>query len=86
VFATRFADRDHVAQILREVGVETGVHYSRPVHGHEAFNELPHGGLPVAEAWAAEELSLPMHPDLTASEIEHVAGAIHLALSTRPSN
>ena len=86
VFAARFADRDHVAQILREVGVETGVHYSRPVHGHEAFNELPHGGLPVAEAWAAEELSLPMHPDLTASEIEQVAGAIHLALSTRPSN
>ena len=86
VFAARFADRDHVSQVLREAGVETGVHYSRPVHGHEAFSELPHGGLPAAEAWAAEELSLPMHPDLTAPETEQVAGAIHLALSTRPSN
>jgi dTDP-3-amino-3,4,6-trideoxy-alpha-D-glucose transaminase len=86
VFAARFADRDHVAQILRDAGVETGVHYSKPVHGHEAFNTLPHGSLPVAEAWAAEELSLPMHPDLTDSEIEQVADAIQLALSTRPRN
>jgi dTDP-4-amino-4,6-dideoxygalactose transaminase len=31
----------------------------------------------VAEAWAAEELSLPMHPDLTFDEIEFVADAVH---------
>ena len=30
----------------------------------------------AARAWAAEELSLPMHPDLTAEEVEHVAEAV----------
>ena len=34
---------------------DTGLGRSRP---------LRHGALPAAEAWAAEELSLPMHPDL----------------------
>jgi dTDP-4-amino-4,6-dideoxygalactose transaminase len=85
VFAARFRDRDHVARVLRAAGVETGRHYSRPVHGHAVLAELPHGELPVAEAWASEELSLPMYPHLTPAEIERVAGAIGLAQSTRPT-
>jgi dTDP-4-amino-4,6-dideoxygalactose transaminase len=32
------------------------------------------------EAWAAEELSLPMHPDLLSEEIESVVEAVHAAL------
>ena len=34
----------------------------------------------VADAWAAEELSLPMHPDLTSDEVEHVAEAVYAAV------
>jgi dTDP-4-amino-4,6-dideoxygalactose transaminase len=42
-----------------------------------------HGSLPVAEMWAAQELSLPMHPDLTPSEIEQVADAVQAAVYER---
>ena len=41
------------------------------------------GACRVAEAWAAQELSLPMHPDLSSLEIERVASSIESALSVR---
>jgi dTDP-4-amino-4,6-dideoxygalactose transaminase len=81
LFPTRFADRDRMAALLREAGIETGVHYDRAVHEHAAWEDHPlrHGDLPIAEAWAAEELSLPMHSDLTRMEVERVAYAIETA-------
>lgn len=79
----RFDDREHVAAVLAARRIESGVHYSPAVHAHEAWAEarIRHGELPVAEAWAAEELSLPMHPDLQPGEIERVADAVHAAVS-----
>ena len=72
-----------VAAILREHGIESAVHYAPAVHGHEAWRQYPllHGDLPVSEDWAARELSLPMHPDLTRAEIERVAEAVHAAVA-----
>jgi dTDP-4-amino-4,6-dideoxygalactose transaminase len=74
----RFADRDSVAATLRGSGIETGIHYSPAVHQHSAWrdSQLRHGEVPNAEAWAAEELSLPMHPDLRPDEVERVAEAV----------
>ena len=82
LFPARFDDRDAVAQTLRQYGIETGVHYSPAVHAHRAWRKAPlrHGAVPNADAWAAEELSLPMHPDLTWDEIERVADAVHAAV------
>jgi dTDP-4-amino-4,6-dideoxygalactose transaminase len=83
VFAARFADRDAVAEVLRGFGIETGIHYAPAVHGHDAWASSPLrcGEVPAAEAWAAEELSLPMHPDLLPAEIERVVEAVHEAVS-----
>jgi len=52
------------------------------VHAHPAWRGRPvvYGELPRAEAWAAQELSLPMHPDLIPEEIERVVEAIQAAL------
>jgi dTDP-4-amino-4,6-dideoxygalactose transaminase len=82
----RFANRDAVAATLRARRIETGVHYAPAVHGHPAWHgRVPRcGSLPSAEAWAREELSLPMHPDLRSDEIERVAEAIHVAISKQP--
>ena len=43
------------------------------------------GEILAAQAWAAEELSLPMHPDLTADEVERVAEAVFEAITTTAS-
>jgi dTDP-3-amino-3,4,6-trideoxy-alpha-D-glucose transaminase len=83
IFPARFENRDAVAATLRAQGIETAVHYTPALHGHPAWTDLPlhHGALPIAEAWAAEELSLPMHPDLQPEEIERVADAADAAVS-----
>jgi dTDP-3-amino-3,4,6-trideoxy-alpha-D-glucose transaminase len=83
LFPVRLADRDNVGAALAEVGIDTGVHYGTAMHRHPAWEGHPmtHGKVPQAEAWAAEELSLPMHPDLEPAEIELVADALCAALT-----
>ena len=83
LFAVRFQNRDAVASVLNAYGIETRVHYTPAVHEHPAWRgrTLIHGELPRAEAWAAEELSLPMHPGLVPGEIERVVEAVHAAVS-----
>lgn len=83
LFPARFEDRDAVARTLGALGIETGVHYSPAVQAHPAWKngQLRHVEVPQANAWAAEELSLPMHPDLRRHEIERVAEAVHAAVS-----
>jgi len=76
----RVRDRDRVAAALAGAGVQTGVHYAPAMHEHPALigGAVLHGDPPAAaEAWAAEELSLPMHPDLRDAEIERVAQALN---------
>jgi dTDP-4-amino-4,6-dideoxygalactose transaminase len=83
LFPVRVDDRDGVARRLRADGIQTGVHYAPAIHGHPAWgdSDIRHGELPVAESWAAQVLSLPMHPDLELDEIDHVAEAVHRAVS-----
>jgi dTDP-3-amino-3,4,6-trideoxy-alpha-D-glucose transaminase len=82
LFPVRLANRDNVGAALAELNIETGVHYGTAMHRHPAWEGQPmrHGEVPEAEAWAAEELSLPMHPDLEPAEIELVADALCAAL------
>jgi dTDP-3-amino-3,4,6-trideoxy-alpha-D-glucose transaminase len=82
LFAVRLQGRDAVAAALHADGVETQVHYPCAVHQHPAWRDglLLHGDLPQAEAWAAEELSLPMHPCLRPSEVDRVAEALQAAV------
>ncbi|HEY7074352.1 MAG TPA: DegT/DnrJ/EryC1/StrS family aminotransferase [Solirubrobacteraceae bacterium] len=78
LFPVRVADREAARAHLRRRGIETGVHYPRPAHRHPAWDGVlaePAVPLPNATAWAAEELSLPMFPELRRDEIERVIAA-----------
>lgn len=83
----RLSDRVAVAVALRGRGIETGIHYAPAMDGHPALDRvaLVGGEIPVARAWAAEELSLPMHPDLRLDEVEYVAEAVVEAVTATPS-
>lgn len=78
----RVSSRDLVLERLREQGIEAGVHYSPSLHGQPplAGHRLAHGGLRATEEWAAEELSLPLFPELTAEEVQRVAAAVARAV------
>lgn len=78
IYAVRSADRDALQQRLQREGIATGLHYPIPVHLQPAYADLGYreGDFPIAEAAARSVLSLPMYAELTADEIETVAGAI----------
>ena len=78
VYAVRVPHRDAARQQLQAQGVQTGVHYPIPAHLQPAYADLGYGrgDFPVAEAVAADILSLPMFPELTAAQIAVVTGAL----------
>lgn len=78
VYAIRTPDRQRWIEELTKAGVSTGIHYPFPLHELKAFEFLgyKHGQFPHAEKAAAEVLSLPMFPELTADQQEVVANAV----------
>ena len=64
LYPVEVAHRDVVRERLRELGIETGVHYPTPIHLQPAYAHLGHGigAFPEAECSAARVLSLPMYP------------------------
>ena len=76
----RVADRDGLRERLDGYGIATGIHYALPCHKHPAFAEFDVEPLPVAETAAGRQLSLPMHPTLTAAEVDLVAELVLASL------
>jgi dTDP-4-amino-4,6-dideoxygalactose transaminase len=77
-YVIRTPQRDQYRQALTERQIHTGIHYPIPVHLQPAHADLGYhaGDFPVAEAAAAEVLSLPMFPELTDAQVETVAAAL----------
>jgi dTDP-4-amino-4,6-dideoxygalactose transaminase len=82
LYVVRVPDRDRVLKELQAAGIGAGVHYPVPIHMTEAFAELMHsnGAFPVAESVAGELLSLPIFPEITPSQQEHVVSVLLAAL------
>jgi dTDP-3-amino-3,4,6-trideoxy-alpha-D-glucose transaminase len=83
LYPVRVPHRDEVAAHMRRAGVQVGIHYAPALHRQPALRRVaiaPHE-LRSAEAWAAEELSLPMSPGLRPDEIDRAAEACVAALS-----
>lgn len=66
--------RDAFAGHLRQAGVGTAVHYPVPLHRSPAYAAPDQ--LPRTDTAARQVLSLPVHPDLTPAQLEHVITAI----------
>jgi dTDP-4-amino-4,6-dideoxygalactose transaminase len=78
LYVVRTADRDGLAKSLLAERVQSGLHYPVPVHLQECYRDWGYrsGSLPVTEKVAAEILSLPMFPGITAEQQQRVAAAI----------
>lgn len=78
-YVIRTPRRDALRAFLHGHGVETQVHYPVPVHLHPAYAGrvvVGPGGLDRTERACREVVSLPIHPELTAADIERVADLI----------
>lgn len=78
LYVVRVADRDAVLARLQAAGIGAGVHYPVPVHLQNAFRHLGAGpgSFPVAEAAAAQILSLPLFPGITLEQQERVVAEL----------
>lgn len=83
VYALRVQDRDQLMWLLKEKGIQCGVHYPVPVHLQKAYCSLGYkeGSLPVSEQVALEFISLPMFPELTEEQIGMVTLAVREAVA-----
>jgi dTDP-4-amino-4,6-dideoxygalactose transaminase len=82
LYVIRIPRRDHVLRFLQDEGIQAGIHYPVPVHLQPAFRYLGYGpgDFPVAEAAAAQLLSLPLYPQITEEQQVRVVDAVRRAL------
>ena len=78
LYVIRTYDRDGMMNHLKKAAIGTGIHYPIPLHLQKAYASLKYarGDFPVAERVAAEIVSLPMFPHLTADQQARVAAEI----------
>jgi dTDP-4-amino-4,6-dideoxygalactose transaminase len=73
-YTVRVDDREVFQEHMEEAGVGTGVYYPTPIHEQPAYGDHD-GSYPVAERAADEVVSLPIHPNVSESDVEKVTGA-----------
>lgn len=78
LYVVRSGARDALRAHLASGGIETGIHYSTPIHLQPAYRDLGYGSgaFPVAERIAGEILSLPMFAELSGAQVDRVADAV----------
>lgn len=69
--------RDDLVARLGERGIGSGVYYPVPIHKQKVYADLGYDvSLPVTEQFAAEVLSLPVHPQVDSGDIDYIVNAI----------
>ena len=78
LFMVQTSRRDALRRFLQDRGVQTGIHYPTPIHLQPAYADhaWKKGDFPVAEALAAQIVSLPMFPELRDEQIDLVCERI----------
>ncbi len=90
-YTIRVEERKAVEKALSEEGIPTAVHYPMPLHLQPVYAELAcqmgwqRGSFPAAERAAEHVLSLPMHPYLSAEQVEEVSEAVRNAVRSAMS-
>jgi dTDP-4-amino-4,6-dideoxygalactose transaminase len=80
LYVVEHPKRDHLSQFLVAAGIDAKMHYPIAIHKQEGYpwNKLadlkPH--VPNAEANAAQCVSLPMFPELTAEEVDYTIAKV----------
>ena len=79
LYVVRAPERDAMQTHLRAAGVATGIHYPMPVHLQPAYRgrvAMGPSGCTHTERAATEVLSLPLFPELTDAQVEHVCAVL----------
>jgi len=78
LYVIRTSDREGIMKHLKDAGIGSAIHYPVPLHLQKAYASLNYsaGDFPVTESAAAEIVSLPMYPQLSAGQQKRVAAEV----------
>ncbi len=78
VYAVQWDDRDGLKAHLEKNGVPTLIYYPLPLHLQQCYagEGWKEGDYPVAERVSRRILPLPMYPELTNEQVDHVVACI----------
>jgi dTDP-4-amino-4,6-dideoxygalactose transaminase len=86
-YVIRVPDRDGLFEGLKKEGIGTEIYYPVPMHQQECFAGKCRvsGSLDQSERASREVLALPVYPELTQEQLEHVANTVLRVVATSPS-
>jgi dTDP-4-amino-4,6-dideoxygalactose transaminase len=80
LYVVEHPKRDHLDRFLHSAGIDTKMHYPIAIHQQAGYPwgkpADPKPSLPNSERNAAQCLSLPMYPELTAEEVDYTISKI----------
>lgn len=78
LYVIRLEERTRFMEYMLTKGVSTAIHYPVPVHLQPPYSNVSNTSTPLGntELLATQVCSLPMHPNLTTSEIDRVIEAV----------
>tara|TARA_B100000446_G_scaffold92758_1_gene86972 strand:+ start:740 stop:1864 length:1125 start_codon:yes stop_codon:yes gene_type:complete len=78
LFIIQVSHRDKTIELLKERGIQCGLHYPIPLHLQKAYSRLNLGpkSFPVTEKIAKRIISLPMYPELEKEQIEYICDTL----------
>ena len=83
LFVIRTKLRDQVKKRLSDCGIETGIHYPRPIHLQAPYRQkygYSEGAFPLSESLSNQVLSLPIYPTLTEGEVVRICDSLKKSL------
>lgn len=72
IFPIMTERRDELQNFLADNGIQTLIHYPIPPHKQECYKEWNHRSYPITERLSAQELSLPLYPSLSSSDLTSI--------------
>jgi dTDP-3-amino-2,3,6-trideoxy-4-keto-D-glucose/dTDP-3-amino-3,4,6-trideoxy-alpha-D-glucose/dTDP-2,6-dideoxy-D-kanosamine transaminase len=82
-YVIRTEQRNALRQYLKDHGIETLVHWPKPMWEHKGL-DLKNPGLPETDSICREVISLPMSAETTPEHVESIVGCIREFFASRP--
>tara|TARA_B100000700_G_C15013237_1_gene842043 strand:- start:160 stop:1251 length:1092 start_codon:yes stop_codon:yes gene_type:complete len=77
IFAIKCINRKMLIHHLKTNGIESKIHYPKPINHNTFLNELNSKNYPISSKLANEVLSLPINPWINDSQVEFVVDVIN---------